>query len=125
MPTRTAIPVGSSASARSSDERNSIFDEFSKRVGEIVTDFAEHVSDFGPNRSGSAGQRGDRWILIEDGTRAERVIAILFAPGQTRPFQILKMVPEGVDSLRRERQALADLGSALPKDLLPCLRTLC
>lgn len=117
-------PPGTSGVAESN--RGPVADEDShtrrlQRVGEIVTDFAEHVSDFGPNRSGSAGQRGDRWILIEDGTRAERVIVILFAPGQTRPFQILKMVPEGVDSLRRERQALVDLGSALPKDLASTL----
>lgn len=88
-----------------------------QRVGEIVTDIAKHAGDYSPTGTRSAGRRGDRWILIEDGTRADRVIAILFAPGRTRPFQILKMVPEGVDSLRRERQALADLASALPGDL--------
>jgi len=92
-----------------------------ERVREVVREFADHPILSVPENAPSPGNDRERWILIKDNSRTDRMIALLFALDGNRPSLALKMAPTEVGSLTRERDALLLLRSALPEDLVASL----
>jgi len=92
-----------------------------ERAKEVVRGFIEDLDSSDAGEMTSADIHRQRWILIEDGSRTDRLIVLLFLPDQEQPTVALKIAPASAGSLTRERDALGHLHATLPEDLAASL----